>query len=107
MTFEEKLEKFKSERVGFLVKSREIADELAKVLIKEGMKGRGNWPVYLTLKGCLTDNKEYPGTPYVTYNYFLGEHKLSYGTDDCLDEPMEIIDVTLEELNKYNTKMEE
>ena len=103
MTFEEKLEKFKSERVGFRVSSEGIADELAKVFTKEGMEGRGWHNPSDALEGCLTENWEYPGVPYIAYNYTKGEHELSYGTDDFIGEdPINLLDVTLEELKEYN-----
>ena len=37
-TFQQKLDRFKREPIGFLVKSKEIADELAKVFEREGME---------------------------------------------------------------------
>ena len=103
VTFEEKLEKFKSERVGFRVSSEDIADELAKVFTKEGMVDRdGSSPTH-ALEYCLTEHTEYPGVPYIAYNYNKGEHELSYGTDDFTDEaPIDLLDVTLEELKEYN-----
>lgn len=42
LTFQQKLDRFKSERVGFLVKSKEIANELTKVFEREGLLGRGD-----------------------------------------------------------------
>ena len=103
MTFEEKLEKFKSERVGFRVSSEGVAKELAKVFTKENMKDRGGDTPSDALKYCLTEYWEYPGVPYIAYNYTEGEHELSYGTDDFTDEaPIDLLDVTLEELKEYN-----
>lgn len=103
MTFEEKLEKFKSERVGFRVGSEDIAKELAKVFTKENTIDRNGLSPTHTLELCLTRNTEYPGVPYVAYNYTEGEHELSYGTDDFTDEdPIDLLDVTLEELKEYN-----
>ena len=103
MTFKEKLEKFKSERVGFRVSSEDIADELAKVFTKEGMVDRDGSSPAQTLEFYLTKYKEYPGVPYIAYNYIEGEHMLSHGTDDFTDEaPIDLLDVTLEELKEYN-----
>ena len=103
MTFEEKLEKFKSERVGFRVSPEGIADGLAKVFTKESMVNRNGSSPKRTLECCLTGNTEYPGVPYVAYNYTEGEHKLSYGTDDFIGEaPIVLLNVTLEELKAYN-----
>ena len=102
MTFKEKLEKFKSERVGFRVSSEDIADELAKVFTKEGMVDRNGSSPTQTLEFYLTEYKGYPGVPYIVYNYIEGEHMLSHGTDDFIDEaPIDLLDVTLEELKAY------
>ena len=103
MTFKEKLEKFKSERVGFRVSSEDIADELAKVFTKEGMVDRNGSSPTQTLEFYLTEYKGYPGVPYIVYNYIEGEHMLSHGTDDFTGEaPIDLLDVTLEELKEYN-----
>ena len=103
MTFKDKFEKFKSERVGFRVDSEGVAKELAKVFTKEGMANREGLSPAHTLEFCLTENWEYPGVPYIAYNYTEDEHKLSYGTDDFIDEdPIDLLDVTLEELKEYN-----
>ena len=103
MTFEEKLEKFKSERVGFRVDSEGVAKELAKVFTKEGMEARGRRNPSGILKYALTEYWEYPGVPYIAYNYTECEHELSCGTDDFTDEaPIDLLDVTLEELKEYN-----
>ena len=77
MTFKEKLEKFKSDRVGFRVDSEGVAKELAKMFTKEGIKSRSGRNSSDILKDCLTDFWEYPGTPYVAYNYTEDEIRLS------------------------------
>lgn len=103
MTFEEKLEGFKRDRVGFRVSSEWIADELAKVFTKECMVDRDGSSPMQTLEFYLTEYEEYPGVPYIAYNYIDGEHMLSHGTDDFTDEePIELLDVTLKELKAYN-----
>ena len=99
MTFEEKLNKFKSERVGFRVGSEEIAKELAKVFKRNHMKPReGRSPADVTGYAWryIKDNS------YVTYNYRKGEHKLSCGRTFLSGSELKILDVTLEELKVYN-----
>lgn len=100
MTFEEKLEKFKSERVGFFVKSEDVAKELTKTFTKEGMKGRDGCSPDDVLHDCLVCSNIYREDYYVAYNYHKNERKLSFGTID--NYAPEIIDVTLEELKAYN-----
>lgn len=99
MTFKEKLEKFKRERVGFRVSSEEIAEELTKVFERNHIKPREG--------GSLADVTVYAWRyakedSYVTYNYHKGEHKLSYGRTFLSGSELVILDVTLEELKAYN-----
>ena len=100
MTFEEKFRKFKLERVGFFVKSEEVAKELAKTFAKEGMKGRDGRSPDDVLHDCLVYSDRYRVDYYVAYNYHKNERKLSFGTIDSY--ALELLDVTLEEIKEYN-----
>lgn len=102
ITFQQKLDRFKREPIGFLVKSKEIADELAKVFEREGMecyvsKSTSEFMV----RAWDSYGKE--GKLYVSYNY-PGEHRsLSYGLSNSAGKNLnELIDITLEELKSYN-----
>lgn len=98
-TFQEKLDRFLKEPVGFLVKSKEIADGLAKVFERNHMKARDDhatiaWDMDMMWK--LRGDKT-----YVTYNYRKDEHKLSYGIPDYDGDRLAFLDVTLDELKEY------
>ena len=104
LTFQQKLDRFKSEPIGFLVKSKEIADELAKVFEKEGMKSRQGEEVQVLMHRTITENKCYSGIPFVSYNYYQGEQRLVFGIAERAGKDLdELLDITLEELKSYNT----
>lgn len=96
MTFPQKLEKFKTERVGFHVDTKEIADELQKVFDKEKLKGatgivKRAWERY----GKTNDL-------YVSYN--VTQEYIGFGTcERSGDNLKEILPITLEELKEYNS----
>ena len=98
MTFEEKLKKFKCERVGFIVNSEKIAKELLRVFTKEHMEARNDNVIETMSETWEGQDNDY----YVTYNYHEGEHKLSYGEILLSGRTLELLDVTLEELKAYN-----
>ena len=103
LTFQQKLDRFKSEPIGFLVKSKEIADELAKVFEKEGMKSRQGEEVQVLMHRTITENKCYSGIPFVSYNYYQGEQRLVFGIAERAGKDLdELLDITLEELKSYN-----
>ena len=103
LTFQQKLDRFKSEPIGFLVKSKEIADELAKVFEKEGMKSRQGEEVQVLMHRTITENKCYSGIPFVSYNYYQGEQRLVFGIAERAGKDLdELLDITLEELKPYN-----
>lgn len=97
MKFKDKLEKFKTERVGFHVDTKEIADELQKVFDKEKLNGS---------KGTMDEAWDSYGNYrdfYVTYNY-KSDHRLRYGVcGSRYDTLNEILPITLEELKEYNS----
>lgn len=99
-TFQQKLDRFKSEPVGFLVKSKEIADELARVFEREGMKPRGRCTTMaVAMRSIWGYAKE---SSYVTYNYRGDRHKLSGGNTGYSGTNLdELLDVTLDELKEY------
>ena len=101
-TFQQKLNRLKSEPIGFLVKSKEIADELAKVFEKEGMeKNKGD--IRECLEEALREADRYPGYAYVIYNASQ-EMTLTHGTSDFMGELnkyRDLLDVTLDELKEY------
>ena len=101
-TFQEKLDRFKSEPIGFLVKSKEIADELAKVFDREGMEGYVSKSMsWFMVRAWDSYGKE--GKLYVSYNYPRGHYGLSYGLSNSTGKYLdELIDITLEELKSYN-----
>jgi hypothetical protein len=96
MTFPQKLEKFKRERVGFHVDTKEIADELQKVFDKGKLKMHKD----VTKRAWETFGNT--GKLYVSYNYF-NYPRVGFGlcnrTGVNLDE---ILPITLEELKEYN-----
>ena len=102
-TFQQKLDRFKREPIGFLVKSKEIADELAKVFEREGMeKNKGD--IRRCLEEALREANRYPGDAYVVYNS-AQEATIMHGTSDFMGETnksRELLDITLEELKSYN-----
>ena len=101
-TFQQKLDRFKREPVGFLVKSKEIADELAKVFDREGMEGYVSKSMsWFMVRAWDSYGKE--GKLYVSYNYPRGHYGLSYGLSNSTGKYLdELIDITLEELKSYN-----
>lgn len=100
-TFQQKLDRFKREPIGFLVKSKEIADELAKVFTREGMVVRGGRKTIAETMDEIIGARGI--NAYVTYNYFKSEHKLSYGLSNDLGRNLdELLDITIEELKSYN-----
>ena len=102
LAFQQKLDRFKREPIGFLVKSKEIADEIAKVFTKEGMVGEMGSSADDIMYSCLNDNGD-SSTPWVSYNYTDGARGLSYGLSDRSGKNLrEILDITLEELKSYN-----
>lgn len=101
-TFQQKLDRFKSEPIGFLVKSKEIADELAKVFEREHMKPLGGESTKEFIAVALDNAKYYPGDAYVCYNVEWYEGNLMYGTSDFTSEhKRELLDVALGELKEY------
>ena len=102
MTFKEKLEKFKSERVGFRVSSEEIADELAKVLDADDRFKDSEGCSWEAL--CDFARVAYGNKAYVAYD---GSRSV-YGCTDHIDgrelkiDIANLLDVTLEELKAYN-----
>lgn len=102
MTFEEKLEKFKSERVGFRVSSEEIADELAKILDGDDRFNDSDGCSWETLCGLARSDHE--NKAYIAYD---GSRSI-YGSTNEIDgcelqmDIVELLDVTLRELKKYN-----
>ena len=102
LTFQQKLDRFMKEPIGFLVKSKEIADELVKVFEREGMKplSGGSTKEFMTI--ALSNAKGYPGDAYVCYNVEGYEGNLMRGTSDFISEDeRELLDVTLDELKEY------
>lgn len=102
LTFQQKLDRFMKEPIGFLVKSKEIADELVKVFEREGMKplSGGSTKEFMTI--ALSNAKDYPGDAYVCYNVEGYEGNLMRGTSDFTSEDeRELLDVTLDELKEY------
>lgn len=99
--FQDKLDRFMKERVGFLVKSKEIANELAKVFEKKDMKGKcGSSPKDI-MDSCLFMNGS-SSIAFVSYNYTEGVQGLSYGLSDSSGEDLdELLDVTLDEIKEY------
>lgn len=101
-SFQEKLDRFTKEPVGFLVKSKEIADELAKVFERNGMNPRGSRSAKEFMTAALNKAKNYSGDAYVCCNVEGHEGNLMYGTSDFTFEcERELLDVTLDELKKY------
>lgn len=102
-TFQQKLDRFKREPIGFLVKSKEIADELAKVLEGEGLeKNKGD--IRECLEEALDEAKFFSGDAYIVYNASQG-NTVTHGTSDFEgeeDKSRELLDITLEELKSYN-----
>lgn len=99
MTFPQKLEKFKTERVGFHVDTKEIADELQKVFDKEELVMHGG----VMRRAWKTYGAE--GGLYVSYNYF-GAPGLGYGMYKGSGKNLnEILPITLEELKEYNSTL--
>ena len=101
-TFQQKLDRFKREPIGFLVKSKEIADELAKVFEREGMESctgkTAEEFMEVAWGDCGIDCNL-----YVAYNFPKRENGLSYGISDLSGEKLdELLDITLEELKSYN-----
>ena len=102
MTFKEKLEEFKSERVGFRVNSEEIADELAKVLDADDRFKDSEGCSWEALCDFARSNHE--NKTYIAYD---GSRSI-YGSTDEIDgcelqvNIIELLDVTLEELKEYN-----
>ena len=74
-SFQEKLDRFMKEPVGFLVKSKGIADGLAKVFERNHMKARDAevTPAEVMDAVCKRVRNVFFVTPYVTYNYHDGE----------------------------------
>ena len=102
ITFQQKLDRFKREPIGFLVKSKEIADELAKVFEREGMESctgkTAEEFMEVAWGDCGIDCNL-----YVAYNFPKRENGLSYGMSDLSGEKLdELLDITLEELKSYN-----
>lgn len=101
-SFQEKLDRFMKEPVGFLVKSKEIADELAKVFERNGMKPRGGRSTKELMTVAFNEAKNYPGDVYVCCNVEGREGNLMCGTSDFTFEyERELLDVTLDELKEY------
>lgn len=102
ITFQQKLDRFKREPIGFLVKSKEIADELAKVFEREGMKAYVSTSASEVMAAAW-DSYGKEGKLYVSYNYPGGRYSLSYGLLNSTSEDLdELLDITLEELKSYN-----
>ena len=103
MTFEEKLEKFLKEPVGFRLKSEEIAKELAKVLDGDDrFRDVDGWEWD---ELCDEARTEYGNKAYVSYDNM--ENRSYYGSTDGDDddtdvEAPELLNITLRELKKYN-----
>ena len=102
LTFQQKLDRFLKEPVGLLVKSKEIADELAKVFERNHIKTWSGRSVKEFMTTALNNANSYPGDTYVCYNVEGHEGNLMYGTSDfTLEDERGIIDVTLDELKEY------
>ena len=99
MKFKDKLEKFKTERVGFHVDTKEIADELQKVFDKEKLVMHGG------VMRRARETYDTEGGLYVSYNYF-GAPGLGYGMYKGSGKNLnEILPITLEELKEYNSTL--
>ena len=104
MTFEEKLEKFLKEPVGFRLKSEEIAKELAKTLDGDNrFRDADGWE-WEDL--CGEARTEYGNKAYISYDNM--ENRSHYcstdGDDDDTDVGVpELLNITLRELKKYNS----
>ena len=96
MTFKEKLEKFLEEPVGFRLKSKEIAEELAKVLDGDDrfrdVEGWG-WEALCDKAWNVFGDKA-----LVVYDAASN----FYGHTDAIGDMIRPVDVTLEELKEYN-----
>ena len=101
-TFQQKLDRFKREPIRFLVKSKEIADELAKVFEREGMKGESGKLAEDIMDRCELECRSLPGSPWVSYNFTPNRHRLSFGNVGISGGHLEFLDITLEELKSYN-----
>ena len=105
MTFEEKLEKFLKEPVGFRLKSEEIAKELAKVL--DGDDRFRDVDGWQWDELCDEARTEYGNKAYVSYDD--SESMSHYGSTDDGDyddtdvEVPELLNITLRELKKCNS----
>lgn len=101
-SFQEKLDRFMKEPVGFLVKSKEIADGLAKVFERNGMEPWSDRSTKEFMTVALNEAKDYPGDAYVCCNVEGHEGNLMCGTSDfTLECERELLDVTLDELKEY------
>lgn len=101
-SFQEKLDRFMKEPVGFLVKSKEIADELAKVFERNGMEPRSGRSTKEFMTDAFNEAKDYPGDAYVCCNVEGHEGNLMCGTSDFTSEcERELLDVTLDEIKEY------
>ena len=101
-TFQQKLDRFKREPIRFLVKSKEIADELAKVFEREEMKGESGKLAEDIMDRCELECRSLPGSPWVSYNFTPNRHRLSFGNVGISGGHLEFLDITLEELKSYN-----
>ena len=102
VSFQQKLDRFKSEPIGFLVKSKKIADELAKVFDREGIKPLVGESTKEFIAVALDNAMDYPGDAYVCYNVEGYEGNLMYGTSDFTSEDeRDLLGVTLDELKEY------
>ena len=101
-TFQQKLDRFKREPIRFLVKSKEIGDELAKVFEREEMKGESGKLAEDIMDRCELECRSLPGSPWVSYNFTPNRHRLSFGNVGISGGHLEFLDITLEELKPYN-----
>ena len=103
MTFKEKLEKFKSERVGFRLDSWRSITVLSQILAEESLVGGEIDTGELISRYFFT--KDF-GNPYIVFNHADGTQGLMVEARNPKvrtgEAPVDLLDVTLEELKEYN-----
>lgn len=103
MKFEEKLKRFLEESIGFRVRTKEIADELAKVFTKERLKGC-EFESASEVMTSAWNNYGKNGDLFVSYNYYEDKHKLAYGLSDSAGRDLkEILELTMEDFKDTQT----
>lgn len=103
LTFQQKLDRFKREPIGFHVRTKEIADELTKVFTKEGLTGcTSESASEFMIEAWDTFGKG--GELYVSYNYPGRYYSLAYGLSDSAGRDLkEILELTMEDFKDSQT----